>query len=178
MYLLALRIQYSASERHKVLPAGQTTKDSLRCLDSAQCGAVPHAPHHTFVKRGHELAMAPKDHPIGTEIQQGVVEGVGPRRTFGDAYSHRHVIAAACVGDALRLRTRDGDRLLGEAALQGSEGFGIGHSVIVVERVARNERLWEDGEPRAMLCYLGDTRGGALSASHGVEVDRRRLDSG
>src|SRR2546421_3965607 len=178
MYLLALRIQYSASKWHKVLPADQATEDSLRCLNGAQCRAVPHAPYHAFAKRGHELAMPPKDHAIGTEIQQGVVQGAGPRRTFGDTNGHRHVIAAACGGDALRLGTRDGDRLLGEAALQGSEGFGIGHSVIVVERVARNERLREDGEPRAMLCHLGDTCGGALSASHGVKVDRRRLDSG
>jgi len=29
-----------------------------------------------------------------------------------------------------------------------------------------------------MLRHLGDTLGGALSAGHGVEVDRRRLDSG
>src|SRR5258708_32591438 len=121
--------------------------------------------------------MPPKDHTIGTEIQQGVVEGAGSRRALGDADGHHHMMGAACGGEALRFGTGDGDRLLSESALQGSEGFGIGNSVIVVQRVARNERLREDGEPCAMLCHLGDTLGSTLSAGHGVEVDRRRLDS-
>src|SRR5258708_4060345 len=90
-------------------------------LDGAQRRAVSHAPYHAFVKRWHELAMPPKDHAVGTEIQQGVVEGAGPCGTLGDADGHRHVMGAACGSDALR---------------------------------------------------------GALSAGNGVEVDRRRLDSG
>lgn len=118
-----------------------------------------------------------QDRAVGSEIQQGVVEGTGPRRALGDADGHRHVMSAAGGGDALGLGTRDGDRLLGEAALQDPEWFGIEHSVIVVERVARNERLREDGKPRVMLCHLGDTLGCALSTGHRVEVDRRRLDS-
>src|SRR5258708_3273617 len=140
--------------------------------------STPWAGPATISEFGFRIALPPKDHGGGTEIQEGVVEGAGPGGTLGDANGHRHVMGAACGSDALRLGTRDGDRLLSEPALQGFEVFGIGSGVIVVQRVARNERLREDSEPRAMLCHLGDTLGGALSAGHGVEVDRRRLDSG
>src|SRR5258708_36554962 len=114
--------------------------------------------------------MLTKDPAVRAEIQEGVVEGDGPSGTVGDGNGHRHVMGAACGSDALRLGTRDGDRLLSEPALQGFEVFGIGSGVIVVQRVARNERLREDSEPPAMLCNLGDTLAAPLSAAQGLRM--------
>ena len=140
-----------------------------------EVGAVAHAPDGALGEGGHELAVAPEDSAVGTEVAEGVVEG--SPRPLGHAYDDRGVRPPGGFAQRLRLGAGHLDAVLNEVAEELAHGAGrslLGAPV----GIARQPRLGQDDEAGALARRLIDRVDGASHARLQVAVRGRPLDGG
>ena len=160
---------------HEVLVADEAAEAAGGRVIGVQVGAIAHAPDGALGEGRDELAVAPEEPAVGTEVAERVVERAS--RPLGHAYDDRGVRPPGGFAQRLRLGAGHLDAVLREVAEERAHGAG-GSLLGAPVGVARQPRLGQDDESGALARRLVDGVDGAPHARLQVAVRGRPLHSG